>query len=233
MFAIHPLPIAIFLKPPFDSVPHLMRPVGSPGSVLVNRLNIPSNIVPTCHPPVTQQSLIVTFSAARASPRAHELLRQMPSSEGEFTLQPEIRTLRQQSTFMTWRVVSIFRWSSVKLSAPLAKIVEMATGEDRDIAQRHIITVLQGESPYRRRPVCRRLALHPEPPCPGSVQGPRSDRARRYRHHGCARPKSGYCPNQAIVPVVVSEILIILPRSVRFRRVVAPCRRRQKRRTRL
>jgi hypothetical protein len=61
----------------------------------------------------------MTFSVARASPRVNELLRQMPSSEGEFTLRQIVNAAREDG--------------------------EMATGEDLDIAQRDIMTVLQGD----------------------------------------------------------------------------------------
>ena len=65
--------------------------------------------------------LIVTISVARAYPSANELLGQMPSSHGEFTLQLETRTLRQQSMSSPSRSVSIFRLSMVRLSTPVAK----------------------------------------------------------------------------------------------------------------
>src|SRR5437868_1980856 len=48
----------------------------------------------------------------------------MPSSQGEFTQQLEIRTLRQQSASMASRLVSIVRLSIVRLSTPVARIAK-------------------------------------------------------------------------------------------------------------
>ena len=45
------LPMVMFLKPPFDSVPHLIRPVGCP-ALASTRLKVPSSIVPSAKPPV-------------------------------------------------------------------------------------------------------------------------------------------------------------------------------------
>ena len=66
--------------------------------------------------------VIVTFSVARAWLSPNELLRQMPSSPGELTLQLEMRTLRQASMSMPSRLVSIFKLSMVRLSTPVARI---------------------------------------------------------------------------------------------------------------
>ena len=65
---------------------------------------------------------MVTFSVARAYPSANELFGQIPSSHGEFTVQFDTRTLRQQSMSMPSRLVSIFRLSIVKLSTPVARM---------------------------------------------------------------------------------------------------------------
>jgi hypothetical protein len=54
------------------------------------------------------QLVMVTFSVARAKPKAKVLLRQMPSSLGEFTLQSLTCTLRQQSISIPSRLVSSF-----------------------------------------------------------------------------------------------------------------------------
>ena len=61
----------MFLKPPFDSVPNLMRPVGPSrsGAAVVVRPKVPSSTVPTSKP-LTMLLTIVTFSVARASPSA-------------------------------------------------------------------------------------------------------------------------------------------------------------------
>jgi hypothetical protein len=45
------LVIVMFLNPPFDSVPHLIRPVGCPALASV-RLKVPSSIAPSAKPPV-------------------------------------------------------------------------------------------------------------------------------------------------------------------------------------
>src|SRR5205807_2711089 len=65
---------------------------------------------------------MVTISVARAYPSANELFKQIPSSHGEFTLQFETRTFRQQSISMPSRFVSIFTLSIVRLSTPVARI---------------------------------------------------------------------------------------------------------------
>ena len=46
----------------------------------------------------------------------------MASSQGEFTVQFETRTLRQQSMSMPSRLVSIFKLSMVRLSTPVARM---------------------------------------------------------------------------------------------------------------
>ena len=48
------LPMKTFLNPPFDSVPHLIRPVGCPPLALA-RLQVPSSMVPSAKAPVTVQ----------------------------------------------------------------------------------------------------------------------------------------------------------------------------------
>src|SRR5271156_591413 len=45
--------IVMFLNPPFDSVPHLIRPVGATLKSAGQRLYVPSNIVPSTYVPVT------------------------------------------------------------------------------------------------------------------------------------------------------------------------------------
>src|SRR5690348_10045779 len=65
---------------------------------------------------------MVTFSVGRAYPRAKELFRHMPSSNGELTVQSDIRTFWQQSISMPSRLVSILTLSIVMLSVPVAKI---------------------------------------------------------------------------------------------------------------
>src|ERR1700688_3849728 len=67
---------------------------------------------------------MVTWSVDRAYPSPKELFKQIPSSQGELTLQFEMRTLRQQSTSMPSRLVSIFRLSMVRLSTPVARIAK-------------------------------------------------------------------------------------------------------------
>src|SRR5436190_23245001 len=67
---------------------------------------------------------MVTFSVARAYPSANELLGQMPSSNGELTVQFEMRTFLHASTSMPSRLVSILRLSIVRLSTPVARIAK-------------------------------------------------------------------------------------------------------------
>src|SRR5882724_7425523 len=61
------------------------------------------------------------FSLARAYPSAQELFGQIPSSQGEFTVQLLTRTLRQQSISNPSRFVSTSRLSMVRLSTPVAR----------------------------------------------------------------------------------------------------------------
>src|SRR2546423_1803730 len=107
----------MFLKPPFDSVPNLMRPVPGP----FPSLNVPSRTEPTSYP-LTWQFVMVMFSHGRGSPSAYVLLGQIPSSLGELTVQLDMRTLRQQSMSTPSRLVSIFNPSSVQLSTPVARM---------------------------------------------------------------------------------------------------------------
>src|SRR4051812_36522850 len=74
--------IVMFLNPPLDSVPNLIRPVA------LSRLclRVPSSNVPSSYP-LTWQLVMVTFSVAIASPSPNDDLRQMPSSPGELTVQ--------------------------------------------------------------------------------------------------------------------------------------------------
>src|ERR1035437_2563439 len=114
----------MFLKPPFDSVPNLILPVGLKRPLgLYSRLYVPSRKLPISKP-LTAQLVIVTSSVARAKPSPKELFRQIPSSNGEFTLVFETCTWRQASTSIPSRFVSIFRLSTVKLSTPVARIAK-------------------------------------------------------------------------------------------------------------
>src|SRR5215469_328579 len=114
--------IVMFLNPPFDSVPNLMRPLRSTSEAGGNRLNEPSSTAPSKKLPLTMQSLMVTISVLHVYPSANELFRQMASSQGELMVQFEIRTLRQQSMSMPSRCVSIFRLSMVRLETPVARM---------------------------------------------------------------------------------------------------------------
>src|SRR5215469_7323633 len=106
--------IVIFLKPPFDSVPNLIRPFRSISALGGKRLKVPSRSEPSSKLPLTMQSLMVIISAARAKPSAKELFRHIASSHGALTLQCDTRTLRQLSMSMPARLVSIFRLSMVR-----------------------------------------------------------------------------------------------------------------------
>src|SRR5581483_9762149 len=116
------LETVMFLKPPLDSVPNLIRPVRGTFASSANFLKLPSSSAPSSKLPLNMQFVMVTISVVRAYPSANELFRQIPSSHGEFTPQFEIRTLRQQSTSIPSRLVSIFRLSIVRLSTPVARI---------------------------------------------------------------------------------------------------------------
>jgi hypothetical protein len=63
--------IVMFLNPPFDSVPSLMRPVGPSrsGAATEVRPYVPSSTVPTSKP-LTMLFVIVTFSVTRGAPSA-------------------------------------------------------------------------------------------------------------------------------------------------------------------
>ncbi len=136
----------------------------------------------------------------------------MPSSHGELTLQLETRTLRQQSISIPSRSVSIFRLSMVRLSTPVARMPKWPALQDGEVAQNHIVAVLEGDG----------LIAHA-----GSL-GPRSLAAapaetlapNRSRAQDCEVPES-FAPHQAIVPVIVSIVLVILPRCVGLGGVVA------------
>src|ERR1700722_3444367 len=117
--------ILIFLKPPLDSVPNLIRPVGPSGcNFEINTgSHVPSSNMPTIYP-LTWQLVIGTFSVGLNIPSAKQLFRQMPSSYGELTVQLEIRTFLQQSMSIPSRLVSSLRLSSVKLSTPVARMAK-------------------------------------------------------------------------------------------------------------
>src|SRR5215469_6854290 len=108
----------MFLKPPLDSVPNLIRPVRGTRASVGYFCHVPSMTVPTTYDPLTKQFVIVTFSVARAVPSANELFGQIASSYGEFTVQLDTRTFRQQSRSMPSRLVSMVRLSTLKLSTP-------------------------------------------------------------------------------------------------------------------
>ena len=114
----------MFLKPPLDSVPNLMRPVLGTLKVGSKRVKVPSSIAPSSKLPLTKQFVIVTRSVARAKPSPYELFRQIASSQGELILQLETWTFRQQSMSIPSRLVSIFRLSIVKLSTPVARMAK-------------------------------------------------------------------------------------------------------------
>src|SRR5215469_10819375 len=81
----------MFLNPPFDSVPNLIRPVRKAFASSASRVHVPSSIRPSSKLPLTRQFVIVTISVARAYPSANELFRQIASSQGEFTEQFDTR----------------------------------------------------------------------------------------------------------------------------------------------
>jgi hypothetical protein len=111
----------MFLNPPLDSVPNLMRPVGPSlsGAASCVVLNVPSRNVPRSNPD-TCEFVMVTFSVARLNPSAYELFKTIASSFGEFTNEFEILTFRQASISRPSRFVSILRLSIVRLSTPVA-----------------------------------------------------------------------------------------------------------------
>ena len=66
--------------------------------------------------------MIVIFSLTRAAPSAWVPLKTIASSFGEFTLEFEMRTLRQESTSRPSRLVSTITLSIVRLSTPVASM---------------------------------------------------------------------------------------------------------------
>src|ERR1700753_4232803 len=80
-------------KPPFDSVPNLMRPLLQPARC---GIMVPSNSVPSLKPD-TWQFVIVMFSVINGRLSAYELFGQMASSLGQLTRELDIVVLVQQS----------------------------------------------------------------------------------------------------------------------------------------
>src|SRR4051812_26596903 len=94
------LEIVTLIKPPLDSVPHLMRPVRPTFSPSPYFLKVPSSTAPSTYEPVTQQLVMVRFLVGRAYPSAKLDFGHIPSSHGELTVQFETRTFWQQSISM-------------------------------------------------------------------------------------------------------------------------------------
>src|SRR5579875_653569 len=94
------------------------------------------------------------------SPSAYELFRQIPSSQGELTLQLETRTFVQQSISIPSRLVSIFRLSMVRLFTPVAR---MPTWPPCKIEKSRTRTFLHFLSA---------IALFPTPGCSALGHGP-------------------------------------------------------------
>ena len=185
--------IVMFLNPPFDSVPNLMRPVPQPPLRFIS-FHVPSSTLPSSYPPVTKQLEMVTFSVARASPSAYELLGTMPSSQGEFTVQLETRTLRQQSMSMPSRLVSIFRLSMVRLSTPVARMPNhppcrmeksLRSTLRQFLSAMALLPTPLCQSVGQRRPFRRHPRLNPLPQISPGPKMPKSVR--------CSRPRSASC----------------------------------------
>ena len=136
----------------------------------------------------------------------------MPSSHGEFTLQFEMRTLRQQSTSMPSRLVSIFRLSMVRLSTPVARMpkwppckIEMS----RRVTLRQffrLIDLLPTPAASTRSPISAAQAFAPDQSLAfdGNVL-------------------EVFAPDQAVVPVAVAEILKFVPGVGLGRIIAAAC----------
>src|SRR5216684_2115820 len=116
----------------------------------------------------------------------------MPSSQGEFTLQFEMRTLRQQSTSIASRLVSIFRLSMVRLSTPVAR---MAKCPPCRIEMSRRVTLRQ---------FFRLMDLLPTP-------------AARARSVSTAETLA---PDQPVMPVAMAKILKLVP-GVGLRWIIA------------
>ena len=136
----------------------------------------------------------------------------MPSSQGEFTLQLETRTLRQQSMSMPSRLVSIFRLSMVRLSTPVARMPKWPPCRIEKSRRRTLWQFFSA------------MALLPTPGSSACGAG-RLAAAQSFAPDQ-ARTEDGdilqaFAPDQAVVPVIVAIVLIGFPGLVRFGRVVA------------
>src|SRR5438477_1564035 len=111
----------------------------------------------------------------------------MPSSHGELTLQFEMRTLRQQSTSIASRLVSIFRLSMVRLSTPVARMAKCPPCK-MDISRRvtlrqffRLMDCCLCQGPARH--LCHR----------GLVLSPKSALDPRWKYFPGLHPRSGCC----------------------------------------
>ena len=168
--------------------------------------------MPSSKLPLTKQLVMVTISVGRAKPRPNELFRQMASSQGELTLVFETRTLRQQSMSIPSRLVSIFRLSMVKLSTPVAR---MAKCPPCRIEKSRSVTLRQ---------FFKLMALLATPGC--SATGRRRTVAAA-QSFAPDEPRAEYgdivqifAPDQAVAPVAVTKILVLVP-LVRLGQIVA------------
>ena len=109
-----------------------------------------------------------------------------------------MRTLRQQSTSMPSRLVSIFKLSIVKLSIARGQNAEMPAMQDGEIAQQHVMAVLEADRlvAHARRLRALAPAQRSAPDAPVAQNG------------DVAKP---FAPDQAVVEVAVAEILVLVP----------------------
>jgi hypothetical protein len=123
----------------------------------------------------------------------------MPSSEGEFTLQPEIADVATGVDIYAVAIRVYLQVIERQIVHSAREDAEMATGEDREIAQRHIVTVLQGD-----RLVGGALCVGGWYSSFGHLT-PAQSTAPDQTGPEDADITDVFAPNQAVVPVVVSE----------------------------
>ena len=128
---------------------------------------------------------------------------------------------------MPSRLVSIFKSSSVRLSTPVARMPKWPAAR---IAMSRTVTLRQRLSA---------IALSAAPgasargrPCSASLASTKSTTADQ------ARPENrdivdAFAPDQAVVPVIMPEILVALERPIRLCRIIPAARRCQNDCTRL
>ena len=212
------LVMVMFLKPPFDSVPNLMRPIGRrPGGysiALEGAVEQRAVVVGPGHIAVRNRDVL---SGARVAQRVANSSGQMASSNGELTVQFETCTLRQQSMSMPSRLVSICSLSISRLSTPVSSIAKCPPAS---IEKSRKVTLRQFFSA---------IALLPTPGLSASGRLARVAAAEAFAPDAAGAVDADvvqvFAPDQAVAPVIVAEVLILLPWLRRAGGIVAAGRR--------